>query len=63
MFNQSKSTSKTRQMSIYLFLPTSGFIIGRTQNVVRLVVNVKYIASNELSDLPGLGFILHMEFT
>ena len=47
---------------LYFLLPTSAFS-GRTQNVVRLVVNVNYIASNKLSDLARLGLILHMEFT
>ena len=61
MSNQSKAPAKLDKSLIFL-KPTST-LIGRIPNEVRLMIDVKYVASNELNDLARLGLILPMEFT
>ena len=56
--NQSVSISnRLRQFNL-----TFGFV-RRSEGVVRLVVNMEYVASEELGNLVRLGIVLEVHFT
>ena len=44
------------------FIFTFGFV-RRSKDAVHVLVDVDYVASDELGNLVGLGFILEVQFT